>query len=238
MFQFGSVGMTLLSIALLAAAETVAKSIADDGAADAKVKDLTTAIYVIGGCLLVLNLFFIILSSLLFHGAKNGRPSMILPWLILCCIAIFSQPTKFSLLIRFIWAYSSADDIYVVNAASIISTLFGLAVQVFIYSLVRKNRKDETRPKDAIEKDDGLDNSTDATDEYLTADESESNLVINEDSDESENFLSCNSQGSDPYVEIMEEVLRSVSSEDIFPFTKGALRCWTVKFSVSKVTPT
>ena len=238
MFQFGSVGSTLVSIVLLAAAETVAKSIADDGAADAKVKDLTTAIYVIGGCLLVLNLFFIILSSLLFHGAKNGRPSMILPWLILCCIAIFSQPTKFSLLIRFIWAYSSADDIYVVNAASIISTLFGLAVQVFIYSLVRKNRKDETRPKDAIEKDDGLDNSTDATDEYLTADESESNLVINEDSDESENFLSCNSQGSDPYVEIKEEVLRSVSSEDIFPFTKGALRCWTVKFSVSKVTPT
>merc|ERR1739838_727894 len=60
---FGSVGSTLVSIVVLAAAENVAKSIADNGAADDKVKGLTTAIYVIGGFLLVLNLFFILLSS-------------------------------------------------------------------------------------------------------------------------------------------------------------------------------
>merc|ERR1739838_957452 len=124
---FGSVGMTLLSIGLLAADETVAKSIADDGVADDKVKGITTAIYVIGGVLLVFNLFYIILSSLLFHGAKNGKPSMILPWLIISCFAIFSQ------VIGFIWACSSADDIYVVNTFSIISSLIGLAVEVYIY---------------------------------------------------------------------------------------------------------
>merc|ERR1739838_1008446 len=118
---------TLLSIVLLAAAETVAKSIADDGVADAKVKGITTAIYVFGGVLLVFNLFYIILSSLLFHGAKNGKPSMILPWLILSCFFICVQ------VIGFIWACSSADDISVVNAYSIISSLIGLAVEVYIY---------------------------------------------------------------------------------------------------------
>jgi len=120
-------------------------------------------------------------------------------------------------------------------------------VEAEVNSLVRKNRKDETRPKDAIEKDDGLDNSTDvtldheaskerksATDEYSTANESESNLVINEDSDESENLLSCNSQGSDLYVEIKEEVLRSVSSEDIFPFTKGATPNMTMDMTAGR----
>jgi len=129
MFQFGSVGMTLLSIGLLAAAETVAKSIADDGVADAKVKGITTAIYVIGGVLLVFNLFYIILSSLLFHGAKNGKPSMILPWLILSCFFICVQVIGFII----IWACYSADDITVLNVYSMISTLFGFAVQVYIY---------------------------------------------------------------------------------------------------------
>merc|ERR1739838_929243 len=126
---FGSVGMTLLSIGLLAAAETLAKSIADDGVADEKVKGLTTVIYVIGGFLLVFNLFYIILSSLLFHGAKNGKPSMILPWLILSGFFIFVQVIGFII----IWAYYFVDDITVVNAYSIIPTLYGLAVQVYIY---------------------------------------------------------------------------------------------------------
>ena len=130
MFQFGSVGWTLISIVLLAAAETVAKGIADAGGADAdEVKGFTTAIYVIGGFLLVLNLFFILLSSLLFHGAKNGKPSMILPWLILSCFFIFVQVIGFII----IWAHYSAEDITVLNAYSIISTLFGFAVQVYIY---------------------------------------------------------------------------------------------------------
>jgi len=125
---FGSVGWTLISIVLLAAAETVAKGIADAGGADAdEVKGFTTAIYVIGGFLLVLNLFFILLSSLLFHGAKNGKPTMILPWLILSGFSIFSQ------VIGFILACNSAGDIYGVNASSIIAYLIGIAVEVYIY---------------------------------------------------------------------------------------------------------
>ena len=110
-------------------------------------------------------------------------------------------------------------------------------VKAEVNSLVRKNRKDETRPKDADEKDDGLDNITDvtsdhevskegksATDEYSTANDSESNLVITEDSDESESLLSCNSQVSDPCVKCNEEVLLSLTPgpEDIHSFTKAA----------------
>ena len=70
MFQIGRVVWTLLSIFILAAAGSIAESFAGDDAD--KVKGYSIVLYVIGGFLLVYNVFFIIFSSLLFHGAPGA----------------------------------------------------------------------------------------------------------------------------------------------------------------------
>jgi len=131
----GSVGGTLVSIFLLAAAETIAEGVAEasnaTGVEADEIKDyFSIFFYVIGGMFLLSSVFFIILSSLLFHGAKKGKPSMIFPWMILMLISIFS------LTIGFLWACSESDlHGYGFNASYIIiiSTLIGIAVEVYIY---------------------------------------------------------------------------------------------------------
>jgi len=127
----GSVGGTLVSIFLLAAAETIAEGVAEasnaTGVEADEIKDyFSIFFYVIGGMFLLSSVFFIILSSLLFHGAKKGKPTMIFPWMILMLIFIFSQT------IGFLWACSESDLIGF-NASYIISTLIGIAVEVYIY---------------------------------------------------------------------------------------------------------
>ena len=124
MFQIGRIVWTLLSIFILAAAGSIAESLAGDDAD--KVKGYTIGLYVIGGFLLVYNVFFIIFSSLLFHGARNGKPRMILPWMILSWLTIISQ------VVGYFWACFDGDN-FGVSPYYFVGFLIKIAVEVYIY---------------------------------------------------------------------------------------------------------
>jgi len=155
----GSVGWTLVSIYILATADNIVESASANGAEAAVMRRLCTAnkfenekecyrtvIYVVSSTLLVFNGFFIFFSSLLLHGARNEKKSMILPWIFALVLPQMWLLFMFYFLflrgifpeaIGFIWACPLGEgDSYcsIVKVASYtIAFVFGLAVEGYIF---------------------------------------------------------------------------------------------------------
>merc|ERR1719228_2606254 len=61
----------------------------DDGSKqDGAVQAAGIFTYVVMTILLILCIFYIIISSLLIHGARTGRPGLLMPWIVLTCISM------------------------------------------------------------------------------------------------------------------------------------------------------
>jgi len=102
------------------------QAIQDNHGSDAA--DASLVINITFGIILVLSIFYIGIASLLIHGARTGRPGLLMPWMVL---------TGISLLFNCISIFSAFLSLEI---SKIVSGVLGLALGVYFFLCVKSLR--------------------------------------------------------------------------------------------------